>query len=54
MVPLGMDEIIVYGIGKLKFAVFPSVKGRKPVLGRDIQVSPVIIWFYRMHKCPAE
>ena len=35
-VPLRMDEMIVYGIGKLKLAVFPAVKGRLPVGGRGV------------------
>jgi hypothetical protein len=53
IIPLRMDIIIVNGLGKLKFRIFPSVKGRSLVFFTDINMAPVIKWFNIMHSLTA-
>jgi len=44
-----MDEIIVNGVGKLKFAVFPSEERGPPVFGGYIKGLPIVIGFNAVH-----
>jgi hypothetical protein len=46
---LRMDVKIINGIGKFKFAVFPSIKWRVGVVCRNVQVLPVIKGFNGVH-----
>jgi len=49
LIPLGMDEIIVNGVGEFKFAVFASVERGPLVFGGYVKRLPMIKGFYTVH-----
>jgi hypothetical protein len=44
-----MDYIIIDGMRELKLAVLPPIKGRTLVFICNVEMTPVVVWFYGMH-----
>jgi hypothetical protein len=41
-----MNNKIINGMSILQFAVFTAIKRRLVIVGSNIEVAPVVIWFY--------
>jgi len=49
IVPLGMNIIVVDGLGEFEFGIGPSMKRRAIVFLADVDMPPVIKGFYVVH-----
>ena len=49
IIPLWVQEIIIYLSGEFKFAVLAAIKRRTLILGSNINTLPVVMWFNIVH-----